>query len=176
MMYADASVIVSAYLSDESDHDRWRGVILEGSEPVLSSELVRAEVASAFAAAARAGRFRSVAHGWRFEADCGPGGPIQLIAVRAAPVLARATRLAYEHSLYAMDAIHLAVALEQVVPLAAGEPIAFLTRDRRQGVAARALGFHDLDDPSFREQMAGLGEAGVFLVAGEPAGDSRDDA
>lgn len=52
-----------------------------GTEPVLTTELSRAEVASAFASAARD---RRVAAGpaltATFEADCAPGGPILLIA------------------------------------------------------------------------------------------------
>lgn len=170
MRYADASVLVSAYVTDEVDHGRWRESILEGTEPVVSTELVRVEVASAIARAGRAGRVRPEPTLARFEADCGPGGPIQLIALEAEPVLGRAVLLVQEHRVYAMDAIHLAVALEQVLPLAAGEPIAFLTADRRQAAAARALGFADPGDPVFIEAMAKLTEVdeAAFLRSDDP--------
>ncbi|MBX3031605.1 MAG: PIN domain-containing protein [Chloroflexi bacterium] len=167
MMYADASVIASAYLGDEPGHARWRARILEGTEPVVSTELVLAEVASALAAAAQAGRIQLRPTLRRFEADCGPGGPIQLLAFLADPVLRRAVGIVEDHPLRVIDAIHLAVALEQVVPLAAGEPIAFLTAGRRQAAAARSLGFRDPDDPTFQAAMAVITdvEEGVFLRA-----------
>lgn len=165
MRYADPSVIAAAYLPDEISHARWREAILEGTEPVVTTELSRVEVASALAAAMRGGR---IAYGRAlaaFEADCAADGPIQLLAFQAEPVLNRAVRLVAEHPIFALDAVHLAVALEQVVPLAAGEPIAFLTGDRRQAAAARALGFADPDDPGFLETMARLTDVdeGGFL-------------
>ncbi len=165
MRYADASVIASAYLPDEPEHVRWRGQILEGADPVVSTELVRAEVASAIAAAARAARIPSSVMTSRFEADCAPGGPIQLLSFESGRVLDRAVRLVEEHQLRAMDAIHLAVALEQALPLAQGEPIAFLTGDRRRAAAAKALGFADPADPAILETMARLTDVdeGEFL-------------
>jgi predicted nucleic acid-binding protein len=144
MLYADASVIVTAYLADEPDHARWRAVVLEGEEPVVSSEVVRVEVTGAFAAATRATRTDLASTlTSRFEADCSQGGPIKLLALDATPVLDRAVRLVQDHPLRALDAIHLAAALEQAAPLAGLERVTFLSRDERQSAVATALGFAD---------------------------------
>jgi predicted nucleic acid-binding protein len=151
MLYADASVIVTAYLADEPDHARWRAVVLDGDDPVVTCEIARVEVSGAFAAATRASRATVAAHlTARFEADCGSGGPIKLLALQATPVFDRAIRIVGEHPLRALDAIHLAAALEQAVPLAGDEPLTFLTRDERQASVARSLGFRDPDSPTDR--------------------------
>ncbi len=179
MIYADSSAVVSAYLSDEPEHGRWRALVFDGTEPVVTSELTRVEVASAFASAARDRRIPAaqpfVAS---FEADCAEGGPIQLIAFRPEPAVARAARLVQEYPLLALDAIQLAVALEQALPLAAGEPIAFLTADRRQEAAALKLGFRDPTDPGFLEAMAGLADpdGGDFLRSDDLPGQEPDSA
>ena len=63
-------------------------------------------------AAGRAGRVadgsRLVA---RFEADCAEGGPLHLLALRPGSIV-RANQLVLSHPLRALDALHLAVALE----------------------------------------------------------------
>jgi predicted nucleic acid-binding protein len=141
VLYADASVIVSAYLADEPDHAVWYARLFEGDDPVVVSEVARVEVASAIAAASRAGRLADgptvIA---RFEADCATGGPINLLAIRSGPVMERAARLTQEHRLRSLDAIHLAVALEDARPLADEGTLVFATRDRHQSSAARKLG------------------------------------
>ena len=63
------------------------------------------------------------------EADTGPAGMIALIALQRESILPSAFRLVTEHRLRTLAAIHLAVAIE------------FVTRDRDQAAAARALGF-----------------------------------
>jgi uncharacterized protein len=142
MLYVDASVIVSAYFPDEPDHGRCHAMLFEDAGPVVVSEVARAEVASAVSAAARAG---SIPDGdvviSRFDTDCAAGGPIKLLALRSGPVIERAVQLVREHRLRALDAIHLAVALEDARPLAGDEPLGFATRDRDQASAAVALGF-----------------------------------
>jgi predicted nucleic acid-binding protein len=141
VLYADASVIVSAYLADEPDHAEWHARLFEGEDPVVVSEVARVEVTSAIAAASRAGRLDDgpmvIA---RFEADCATGGPINLLALRSGPVMERAARLTQEHRLRSLDAIHLAVALEDARPLADEGTLVFATRDRHQSSAARKLG------------------------------------
>ena len=142
MLYADASVIVAAYLGDEPDHARWHALLFEGTDPVVVSEVVRVEIASAVSGAARAGR---LSHGpvliARFEADCAAGGPIKLLALRSGVVVDRAVRLVQEYRLRALDALHLAVAIEDARPLAGADAFVFATRDRYQADAAMALGF-----------------------------------
>jgi predicted nucleic acid-binding protein len=139
--YADASEIVGTLL-DEADPERAGATRLGDVDTVLVSELVTVEVASACRAAERATRITDVATVIaRFEAWCAPGGRIRLLAIQPGLVFDRARALIDQHRLYTLDAIHLAVALEEVVPLAGGEPVRFLTRDRTQADAARALGF-----------------------------------
>jgi uncharacterized protein len=140
--YADPSAIMGVLLRDAPDHEELVRLVLDGDGPVLTSQLAMAEVTSACMAAERGARIpdgRLVAQG--FGSLCGPGGPVRLLDLRPSTVIAAACDLMQEHRLYALDAIHVAVALTEVVPLAAGEPVRFLTRDRVQADAARALGF-----------------------------------
>jgi uncharacterized protein len=141
VLYGDPSALIRAYFADEVDHDALREMLLFGNEPVVLSEIGRLEVASAMMAAERAGR---VADGSRliarFEADCAEGGPLHLLALRSGSV-DRANQLVLSHPLRALDALHLAVALEDALAIAADEDVAFVTRDRRQADAAIAMGF-----------------------------------
>ncbi len=142
MLYADTSVFVRAYLKDEPDQLRLRATVLEGGDTVVTSELARVEFASAVRAAAQAGRVGE----WQelldqFDADCQPDGRIRLVALRADVILPSAYRLVIEHRLRTLDAIHLAVALDQRDQLAALGELAFVTRDANQAAAAAALGF-----------------------------------
>lgn len=80
LRYADTSALIRAYFDDEPDHDSLRQLLLEGAEPVVSSELARVELASAVAAAGRAGRLpRPHLMQARFDADCADEGPITLL-------------------------------------------------------------------------------------------------
>ena len=142
LLYADTSAIVRAYFADEPDHQDLRGLLLEGPEPVVTSEVSRVELAGAVRGASRAGRLRR----WRgllarIDADCAEEGPITLLALRPGVVLPAAYRLVLEHSLHTLDAVHLAVALEECPALAQDEEIVFVTRDEGQAGAATALGF-----------------------------------
>lgn len=142
LLYADTSALIRAYFTDEPDHAELRGLLLEGDEPVVTSELARVELASAVRAAARAGRLRRWrALLFRFDADCQEEGPIALLRLRAEAVLPTAHRLVLDHRLRTLDALHLAVALEECPALAGGEEVVFVTRDDDQSAAARALGF-----------------------------------
>ena len=47
LLYADTSALVRAYFEDEPDHAPLRERLLEGGEPVVTSELARVELASA---------------------------------------------------------------------------------------------------------------------------------
>lgn len=141
-LYADTSALLRAYFPDEAGHAELRAMLLEGSEPVGSSELARIEFASAARAAVSAGRLRVLEDLLdRFNAHCGPAGPIRLLAFDAPAVLPKAYALVLQHRLRASDAIHLAAAVEQYRPLAAGTDVVFVTRDQDQAGAAKALGF-----------------------------------
>lgn len=141
LRYADTSALVRCYFPDEPDHDELRTVLLEGPDPVVTSELTRLEMASAVHAAHR--------NAWVadpdellevFDADCGEDGPIALLRLLPDTVLGLATDMLSEHPLRSMDALHLAVARSTAADLAAGEPVVLVTRDDRQAAAAAALG------------------------------------
>ncbi len=142
VLYGDPSAVVGAYFTDEDGHAALRDMLLLGDEPVIMSEIGRVELASAIASARRADRIADSARVLaRFEADCRPGGPLKLLALRPSTVIARAHRLVLDHPLRALDAIHLAVALEDGLRLARDDGLAFVTRDRTQAAAAASLGF-----------------------------------
>ncbi len=141
LVYADTSALARAYLTDEVGHEQLRTLLFESDYRVVTSELARIELASAIVSASRTGR----TPGWEevlatMEADTGPAGMIALIALRRELILPAALRLVAEHRLRTLDAIHLAVAMEEGPRLAAGDEIQFVTRDRDQAAAARALG------------------------------------
>jgi predicted nucleic acid-binding protein len=141
LLYADTSALVRAYFADEVDHSLLNRRLLQGTDPVVTSELARVELASAVAAAARGGRLRRPRIVLdRFDADCADDGPLALLRLDPLPILERAHTLVLEHPLRTPDAIHLAVALGDAAELAAGEPVIFVTRDQVQAEAARALG------------------------------------
>jgi hypothetical protein len=142
LLYADTSAILRAYFADEPDHATLRAILLEGGDPVVTSEVARVEIASAVRAVARAGRLPT----WRqllarIDADCAGTGPLTLLALRPEIILPTARGLLLEHRLRTLDALHLAVAIEEVPALAYGAQVAFVTRDEGQAAAAVAVGF-----------------------------------
>jgi len=147
LRYVDTSALVRCYLPDEPDHAELRALILDGPSPVVTSELTRVELASAMSAAHRAGRINDLSMLLdRVDADCGADGPVALLALDAPAVLPVARRFVLDHSLRTVDAIHLAVATTTVRDVLDDEQeddasIVVVTRDERQAVAARALGF-----------------------------------
>jgi hypothetical protein len=109
---------------------------------VVTSELARLELASAVRAAAASGRLPR----WRpllarIDEDLSERGPVQLIALRAEVIVPAAFRLILEHRVRTLDALHLAVALEDGPDIADGLEVVYVTRDAEQGAAAGALGF-----------------------------------
>lgn len=139
--YADTSAVVRAYLSSEPEHEQLRRLLLEGTLPVVTSELTRVEFASAMAAAARSGRIRRPKVLLdRFDADSQGDGPLTLLTFDTIAVLPLARRLVREHPVRTLDALHLAVALTDGRELAAGEPLSMVTRDRAQSMTAESLG------------------------------------
>jgi predicted nucleic acid-binding protein len=141
LLYADSSALARAYFSDEDDHSELRTMLLEGKEPVVTSEIARLELASAVRAAAsgrRVARFNDLLA--RIDADFAEGGPIGPIDLRSDVILPAAYRLVLAHGLRTLDAIHLAVCVEDCPAFAGDSPIAFVTRDVAQAAAARTLG------------------------------------
>lgn len=140
VLYADTSAVLRAYFVDEQDHERLRDLLLEGGEPVVTSEITRLEVASAAAAAVRAGRISDASILLAaFDADCGEDGAIALLRLEPTEVLSRAVNLVEQQRLRTLDAIHVAVALS-VARLVAVDDLEFVTRDSGQAIAAAALG------------------------------------
>jgi len=140
LLYADASAIARAYFQDERDHQDLRSLLLESGERVVTSELARVEVTRALHVAGRSGRLER----WRetlraMDSDFGSAGPIGPIRLRH-EVIEPACQLVRSYRLRTLDAIHLAVALQDCPALADGEEIVFVTRDEEQAAAASALG------------------------------------
>lgn len=136
LLYADTSALVRAYFVDEFDHERLRRLLIDGEEPVVTSEVALLEFTSAVMAAARAGRISEPGMVLdRFRADCGDDGPVALVHLDVDDVLPEALRLVSRHPLRTLDAIHLAVALTGLIDLAE-EDIAFVTEDADQARAA----------------------------------------
>lgn len=141
VLYADPSALIRAYLADEPDHAELRAMLLEGADHVISSEIARVEQASAARAAARAGRIEAVGDLLdRFDLHTRSEARITLLVLRPEAILGRAYDLVTAHKLRALDAIHLAVALEDGRTVAAGDELVFVTRDEDQAAAARELG------------------------------------
>lgn len=141
LFYADTSVVVRAYFSDEDDHLELRGLLFDEHHAVVTSELTRLELASAVHAAQRRSRLGDPAVVLdRFDEDCQPAGAFTLLRLRPDEDLASARALLADHPLRALDAIHLAVAVNVARPLAGGGGFALVTRDARQEAAALALG------------------------------------
>lgn len=141
VLYADSSALIRAYFEDEDDHNALRGLLLESGETVVSSEVARIELASAVRRAARARRIRDGdALERRIEVGYDQGGPLILIELDARATLPVAHRLVRRHRLRTLDAIHLAVALEDAPAFAGSEEVVLVTRDADQAAAARALG------------------------------------
>ncbi len=141
LIYADSSALVGAYFPDEPDHADLRTLLLEGHEAVVTSEIARLELASAARAASSGGRLSR----WsellaRIDADLAEGGPIGAIGLRPDLIFPAAYRLVVEHRLRTLDAIHLAVCVEECPAFAGDDTIIFVTRDRHQAAAARSLG------------------------------------
>lgn len=141
MKYVDPSALVRAYLPDEDPRGELQEALFDDPDPVVTSEIARIELAAAVRAAGRSGRLAQ----WelvlrRMDADLAPDGAIQPIAFRSDPVVGIARQLVLDHRLRALDAIHLAVALEDGRALAQDEDLVFVTRDSDQAKAARALG------------------------------------
>ncbi len=141
LVYADTSALVRAYFADEPEHDELRALLRESSDPVVTSELARLEFASATFSAARTGRLRRpevvVA---RFDEECRTDGPIALLALEPLRVFPECHRLIAMHPVRTLDAIHLAVALLDAARMAGGGEAIFVTRDEKQGIAAKSEG------------------------------------
>jgi predicted nucleic acid-binding protein len=140
IVYADTSALGSVYLGDEADAAWLREILFDGHDPVVTSELADVELASLLARAMRDRRIDAptltqllAEHDVHTASD----GPIGIVPITRA-TLAAARAFALEASVRSLDALHLAAARGLVDE---GEDVVILTRERRQGAAAAALGF-----------------------------------
>ncbi|WP_240490700.1 type II toxin-antitoxin system VapC family toxin [Amycolatopsis vancoresmycina] len=146
VLYVDTSALVTAYLRDEPEHDKFRELLLEGGDPIMSSDFTRIEFVGAMTAAKRTGRIPDpaalLAH---FDHFASPDGDLLLIPFDPERVIPAASRLVAEnYPVRTLDAIHIAVAMHSTAELTAGDPVTFVTRDERQADAAKANGFEVL--------------------------------
>jgi hypothetical protein len=138
--YADASVLVRAYMLDEPLHQRAKAMVF-GGMGVVSSEIAALEFTSALSRAATGGRVRTSKRLVQaFEQDCAAEGPISLLPFEPAPVFAATRRLVAGHALRTLDALHLAVAMTDGRAAAGTGALLFATFDAQQARAARAEG------------------------------------
>ncbi len=141
LLYADSTALLRAYFSDEADHAELRALLLAERDPVVTSEITRLELASAVRSAYSSGRIaRSSDMLGRIQGDLAEDGAISPIALRADVIIPTAYRFILEHRLRPLDAIHLAVCVEDCPVLAGDQEVVFVTRDGEQAKAARALG------------------------------------
>lgn len=142
LTFVDTSALLRAYLADEEDHRQLGERILGSDAPTVASELCRVEFASTLRRAARKERLTSETASAileAFDSDCSYTGPIALLALDPGPCLSRARELVLDHDLGSLDAIHLAVA--DLLRRGESDEVEFCTRDERQGLAARSIGF-----------------------------------
>ena len=137
LLYADTSALARLYLRDETDSEHLIELLLVSPESVITSELARTELARAVKSAERAGRILD-ADPVLERIDAHLGTRIALIELRPKTTLPRARGLVLQHRINTLEAIHLAVAIDESEAL--GETIVFVTRDSEQAIAARELG------------------------------------
>jgi predicted nucleic acid-binding protein len=138
-LYADTSALARVYLGDEPEWEPLEALLFETDAFVVTSELSSVELARAVAAAERARRIES-AELLLETIDQDLGTVIELVRLQPETVLPTARRVLIEHRVGTLDALHLAVAIELRETEGASNTI-FVTRDRDQAAAAKALGF-----------------------------------
>ncbi len=143
LVYVDSSVLVRAYLPDESGHQEALALLNNPHHLLVTSTWTVVELTSALARASRGSRVGHLDDVIsRARLDTSTDGPITLLRADSDQVEHIATRIVSEHALRSLDAIHLAVAELSARPLAEpGEQIGFASRDTAQRAVAEALGY-----------------------------------
>lgn len=148
IIFADTSVIGSVYLGDESN-GRWiSDVIFDGPDPVVISELADVEFASLLVRAKSDGRIDANEMAECLQAykeHTADNGPIGVVPITH-DSFSRAQQFVLQASIRTLDALHLAAA--QLFADAIDDNVVVLTLDRRQAVAAQALGLTLYDGPA----------------------------
>jgi len=138
ILYADSSALARVYLADEPGWRELEAALFDPQICVATSELSGLELAGAAKGAERAGRIES-AGTLLSVIDADLDSHVTLVRLKPERVLPEARKLVLTHRLRALDAIHLAVALDLRDHEAGG--VVFVTRDADQAAAAEALGF-----------------------------------
>ena len=143
--YLDTSVLVRAFLPDESGHLEARKLLANEDVALVTGTWTRIELASALTRAARAGRREAAVLLDAALSAMAEVGPVAVVAAPQDDIERVAFGLAKEDGLRAMDAWHVACALIVLPQLAeAGEAQAFATRDSEQAAAAQIRGLQVL--------------------------------
>ncbi|MCH7610765.1 MAG: type II toxin-antitoxin system VapC family toxin [Chloroflexi bacterium] len=133
IVYLDASALVKRYLEEAGSDEVYR--LFEGAEVLGTSLVTRAEVSAAFARAARldaVSEEQALSARKDFEADWPDFARLRIDEL----TVAQAGRLAWEHGLTGIDALHLASAL--LWREALGEPVQMATYDEKLKEGAQA--------------------------------------
>ena len=144
IVYVDSSVLARAYLGDEEGSVEAQRLLSDRTVAKYTGRWTRIEVSGALTRAARVGRVDVLADALlELDADLRhEGGRVRVISDATDLVEAKALRLAREHGLRALDALHLALASIAIPKLAdKGEAIGFASRDGDQTTVAESLGF-----------------------------------
>src|SRR5256886_5755202 len=122
LLSAGGGALRRVYCAEEEEHRERRGLLGGEREPVATSEITRLELASAVRSAYSAGRVgRSSDLLARIEGDLAEDGAVSPIDFRPDPIVGTAYRFILEHRLRTLDAIHLAVCVEDCPGLSGGD-------------------------------------------------------
>jgi predicted nucleic acid-binding protein len=142
IVYADSSVLASAYLADEKHHRRAEQLLQDPDMVVVTGTWTRIEVTGALVRAARAGRGDQTMLLNSWEYDTSAEGSISLFSAPQEAVEQDAFDIVVAYGIRAMDAWHLACASLMVPRFASDDvPFAFAPRDKEQAAVAEARGF-----------------------------------
>jgi len=146
IVYVDSSVLARGYLPDEAGHGDAVSLIYQSAHPLVTAAWTVVEVTSALSRAHRGHRVGNLdAVLTLLGMDTDEDGVIALLRADPVATEVRTTQIARDHAIRSLDALHLAVAELAARPLAGpGEPVAFVSGDKAQRTAARALGFAQL--------------------------------
>lgn len=135
IVYLDASALVKRYLAEAGSSEVNR--LIADSAAIGTSLISRAEVAAAIARSVRAGGILRPAGEKALQALSAQWVDVMALPVTA-PLVARASELAWAYGLRGYDAIHLSSALFWQEDL--GELVVVATFDRELGEAAKQAG------------------------------------
>jgi predicted nucleic acid-binding protein len=143
--YVDSSLLVRAYLPDETGHAEAVAIIGDPDLALITGTWARIEVSGALVRAARAGHGDEERLLSLLDADLAAEGAVTIVTAPQADVEERALGIVRVHGIRALDAWHLATAAIAFPALAEpAEEVGFASRDQAQSEVAAALGFRCL--------------------------------